>query len=94
MVVETCDTGHMNLDVAEVRKPLLAVSSCNNNGNPVWFDGHRSYIIPGGAKEVERIRALIDSVVQKIPLHFKNGTYTMKTWRRAGNRPFRGQGKP
>ena len=29
--------------------PLLAVSEVNAKGNPAWFDGERSYILPGGA---------------------------------------------
>ena len=90
MVVETGDVGNMNLDAAEVRKPLLAVSSCNNKGNPVWFDGHKSCIIPGTAAQVKQIRALIAKITQRIPLHYKNGTYHMKTWRKASSRPFQG----
>ena len=55
---------------------LVAVSK----GNPAWFDGERSYIIPGAAKELAELRALVQRVENKVPLHLKNGVFKMKAW--------------
>ena len=60
--------------------PLLAVSDLNAKGNPTWFDGERSYIIPGAAKELGALRAMIQKVEHKVPLHLKNGVFKMKAW--------------
>ena len=91
LVTEPGDEGAMCIQAADVRKPLLAVSSVNRKGNPVWFDGERSYILPSTARNLAPIRKLIQEIENKIPLHLSNGTYKMKAWRRAS--PFQGRGR-
>ena len=67
---------------ARVRKPLMAVSSVNDKGNLVLFDGAESFILPGTNKElIRRLRALVKQVPNKVPLHRKNGVFHMKAWR-------------
>ena len=64
-----------------VRKPLMAVSAVNDKGNLVVFDGKGSYIVPGSNKGlISQIRALIQKVPDKVPLHRKNGVFHMKAW--------------
>ena len=92
MVLETGQTGAVKFQAADVRKPLLAVSSCNKKGNPVWFDSDESFIITGSSPEVKQIRALIQQIKNKVRLHQKNGTYIMKSWAPPKG-PFRGQGR-
>ena len=89
LLVETGEMGKLNFADADVRKPLLAVSSCNSKGNPVWFDGHRSYWIPAGAPQLEQIRQLIAGIDKKIKLHLENGTYKMRAWKKPSG-PFQG----
>ena len=59
LLIETGELGRLNFADADVRKPLLAVSSCNAKGNPVWFDGHQSYWLPKNAPELTEIRRLV-----------------------------------
>ena len=82
--------GKMTFQAARVRKPLMAVSSINRRGNLVLFDGDRSFILPGNAPEVAQVRKNVDQIRGKVPLHLRNGVFTMKTWRQAA--PFPGQG--
>ena len=91
VVCETGDTGLMTIQVAEVRKPLRAVSALNKKGNPQWFDGENSYIIPGSAANLGQIRTMLKSIKNKIPLHMSNGVFIMKAWKRPS--PFQGQGR-
>ena len=91
VLVESGDTGALTMQAAEVRKPLLAVSSLNKKGNPVWFDNENSFIIPSTAKNLAMIRKLPREIPNKIPLHMSNGVYTMKSWRKPS--PFQGPGK-
>ena len=92
MVLESGQMGVVKFQAADVRKPLLAVSSCNQKGNPVWFDSDESFILTGTAPEIKQIRALIQQVKSKVKLHQKNGTYVMKSWAKPKS-PFRGQGR-
>ena len=66
---------------AKVRKPLLAVSSCNSKGNVVLFDNEESFILSAQCPELKQIRALVQQAQTKIRLHQRNGTYVLKTWR-------------
>ena len=67
---------------ARVRKPLMAVSSVNDQGNLVMFDEQGSSIIPGGNKNlIRQIRALIQKVPDKVKLHRKNGVFHMNAWK-------------
>ena len=67
---------------AQVKKPLLAVSSCNDKGNLVLFDGNESFIFPSTRKDlIQKLRAIVKDVPDKIRLHRKNGVYHMKAWR-------------
>ena len=91
MVVESGDTGALTMQAAEVRKPLLAVSSLNKKGNPVWFDGEQSYVIPSTARNLAMVRKLLKEMDNKIPLHLENGVFVMKAWK--GPRPFQGRGR-
>ena len=47
MLLENGNDGRFTFQAAEVRKPLLAVSSVNDKGNLVLFDNEGSFIIPG-----------------------------------------------
>ena len=91
MVVESGDTGALTMQAAEVRKPLLAVSALNRKGNPVWFDGEQSYVVPSTAKNLALIRKLLKEIDNKIPLHLENGVFVMKAWK--SPRPFQGPGR-
>ena len=74
--------------------PLLAVSEVNAKGNPAWVDGERSYILPGGCKEIAELRALVAKMERKIPLHLKNGVFKLKAWQPDTSSVFAGPGKP
>ena len=91
-VLETGDMGQMNFAGADVRKTLLSVSSVNQRGNPCWFDGERSYIIPAGAEQLPEIRRLILAVKRKVQMHMNNGVFHIKTWKKF-SRLFQGQGR-
>ena len=91
LVTESGNVGSVNFQAADVEAPLLAVSDIGAKGNPTWFDGETSYILPGKAPEIKEIRRLIEKVNQKIKLHLKNGTYKLRTWDLPTN-PFQGQG--
>ena len=71
----------MTFQGADVRAPLLAVSSVADKGNLTIFDNQGSYIIPAGSKLLDEIRSLVENTDQKIPLHRKNGVYKMRAWR-------------
>ena len=73
--------------------PLLAVSDVNSKGNPAWFDGERSYIIPGAAQELAELRALVQRVENKVPLHLKNGVFKMRAWATEASSVFARPGK-
>ena len=64
-----------------VRKPLLAVSSVNDKGSLVVFDGTESFIIPGEGPHVAQLRKLIQTMTDKIKIHRINGVYTMRVWK-------------
>ena len=91
MVLESGDDGALTMQAADVRKPLLAVSALNKRGNPVWFDNDQSFIIPSTAENLAKVRQMIKSIRNKIPLHPTNGVYTMRAWKRT--RPFQGPGR-
>ena len=67
--------------VVKVRKPLLAVSGCNDKGNAVFFDNENSCILSASAPELRQIRALVRQAKLKIRIQREGGTYTMRTWR-------------
>ena len=82
MTLEGGREGRFTFQAAPVRKPLLAVSSVNDKGNLVIFDGENSYIIPGrNSPLVTKIRQLVQDVPGKVRLYRKNGVYTMKAWK-------------
>ena len=56
------------------------MSEVNAKGNATRFDGERSYILPGSAPEVNELRAMIQKVQLKVPLHLKNGVFKMHAW--------------
>ena len=83
LLLENGALGNFPYQVADgIREngPLLAVSDVNAKGNPTWFDGEKSYIIPGGAPQVQELRNLIQQVQLKVPLHLKNGVFKMHAW--------------
>ena len=67
---------------------MLAVSEVNAKGNPAWFDGERSYILPGGAPEISELRTIVQKVQHKVPLHLKNGVFKMHAWQPDGQAGF------
>ena len=81
MTIEGEREGRFTFQAAPVRKPLLAVSSVNDKGNLVIFDGAESFIIPGKESQVAQLRKLIQAMAGKIKLHRKNGVYTMRAWK-------------
>ena len=80
VVLETGDDGKLDYQAAQVRKSLLAVSSCNAKKNPCWFDGDLSYILPKNSPQLAQIRKLIAEAPKKIPMHLEKGVYHIKTW--------------
>ena len=88
LLLETGTVGQFCFQVADgIREdgPLLAVSEVNAKGNPAWFDGEKSYIIPSKAPELREIRRLIQQVKDKLPLHLKNGVFKLKAWHHPGS---------
>ena len=82
MTLEGVREGRFTFQAAPVRKPLLAVSSVNDKGNVVIFDGDASYIIPGrGSPLVAKLRKLVNDIPGKVKLHRKNGVYNMRAWK-------------
>ena len=82
MTLEGGQQGKFTFQAAPVRKPLLAVSSVNDKGNLVIFDGDESYIIPGKATDwIKKLRGLVQQIPGKLKLHRKNGVYNLKAWR-------------
>ena len=70
--------------IAEVRKPLMAVSQCNDKHNLVIFDNDASCILSNSAPEAEQIRALLRQATKKIKVARQGGTYKLKLWRVPG----------
>ena len=56
----------------------------DREGNPGWFDGEQSFILPKNTPELAEIRRLIHQASNKFPLHLSNGVFTMKTWQAEG----------
>ena len=81
MLLEGGREGKFTFQAAPVRKPLLAVSSVNDKGNIVIFDGDQSFIIPGKSPAIAKLRALVRDIPGKLQLHRKNGVYNMKAWK-------------
>ena len=54
------------------------------------FDGSQSFVIPGSAPQLDKIRALIKDAPHKVLVHPKNGVFTMRAWKSAA--PGQGQG--
>ena len=98
MVLESGDNGTVEIQAAEVRKPLLSVSQVNKKGNPCWFDGERSWIIPKNAQALVQVRQLLANVPNKIPWRLEYGIFKMRSWKRApvrsGEGPFQRPGNP
>ena len=67
--------------IANVRKPLMAVSQCNDKKNMVIFDNDLSCILSNSAPETEQIRALLRRASKKIQITRQGGTYKLKLWR-------------
>ena len=79
---------------ADVRKPLMAVSSCEDRGNMCVFDQEGSCILSANCPELPQIRRLIQQATKKVKVHRAGGTYSLKTWRMPPkNEGFRGLGK-
>ena len=81
LLLEDSREGKFTFQAAPVRKPLLAVTSVNDKGNLVIFDGIQSFVIPGKGPLIAKLRALIKEIPGKVQLHRKNGVYNMKAWR-------------
>ena len=95
LLLETGHLGSFTFQETDVVKPLLAVSDLNAKGNACFFDGSQSFILPKGAKELQAIRALVQKVDDKIPMHLSNGTFKLRTWEPESQKPkppFRRQG--
>ena len=90
LLTEPGDLSQITFQAAQVRKPLLAVSGVNQKGNGVWFDGHESCILPPGPT-LNKIRAMVAQAQPKVPLHLKNGVFTMRCWQ--PGTPFAGRGR-
>ena len=78
MTIEGQREGRFTFQATPVRKPLLVVSSVNDKGKLVVFDGAESFIIPGKGPQVAELRELIQAMAGKIKLHRKNGVYSMR----------------
>ena len=82
MLLEDGRHARSTYQAAQVREPLMAVSSVNDKGNLVLFDDKESYIIPGRNKDlIKQLRALVQKVPDKVQLHRKNGVFHMKAWK-------------
>ena len=79
---------------ADVRKPLMAVSSCEDRGNMCIFDREGSCILSASCPELAEIRRLVSQATKKVKVQRVGGTYSFKTWRMP-KRPegFPGRGK-
>ena len=75
--------GGVKFQGAKVRKPLLAVSSLNDRGNPCWFDHDStggSYIIPKDSPELVEIRRLIGKIKMRVRMERKGGIFQLRNW--------------
>ena len=90
-LLESGAIGKFNYAVAKIRKPFCAVSDLNGKGNPCWFDGELSNILPSNCPQLPEIRRLIAEATDKIPMHLEQGTYKIHTWVPPAG-PFQGQG--
>ena len=77
--VESGARAKVTFQAAEVRKPLVAVSSLVDKGNITIFD-QKSFIIPGTCPEAGLIRELVARVKSKIPMYREKGVYKMRNW--------------
>ena len=66
---------------AAVRKPLMAVSACEDKGNMTIFDKHGSCILSGNSPEIGQIRALLKKASKKVAVERTGGTYSFRMWR-------------
>ena len=87
LLLEDDAPGSMTFQAAQVRKPLMAVSSVNDKGHLVLFDNAGSFLIPSSAPEVALIRTLVQQAKGKLRMHRENGVFHLKTWRKAFARP-------
>ena len=90
-LTENGNLSKITFQEADVQKPLLAVSAINAQGNPVWFDGEKSYIIPAKSVEIAALRAKIEGIRKKVPLHLEQGTFRLRSWAKPPA-PFQGPG--
>ena len=81
-ILENGLAGKFTFQAADIRSPLLAVSSVNDKGNLVLFDPAGSFIIPAHNQElIAEMRKLVKRMTGKVDLHRKNGVYRMTAWR-------------
>ena len=82
-VLENGAEGKFTFQAADLRSPLLAVSSVNDKGNLVLFDPEGSFIIPAhNTALIAQMRQLVQKMTGKVNLHRKNGVYRMTAWRK------------
>ena len=73
--VHTGAKARITFQAADVRKPLVAVSSLVD----AIFD-QRSFVLPGNAPEVDMIRQLVAQIKGRIPMYREKGIYKMRNW--------------
>ena len=75
--------GSVKFQGAKVRKPMLAVSSLVDKGNPCWFDTDSSggsFIIPSNSPELVKIRELIKQIQSRVRMDRKGGMFQLRNW--------------
>ena len=65
--------------VAQVRKPLMAVSASCDAGHFCLFDNDGSFLIVRDSAEGQEIRSLAKRCVDKMALERRNGVYVLPT---------------
>ena len=89
VLLEEGGRGSMTFQAADVRKPLMAISSVNDKGHLALFDLEGSYLIPSDCPEVRQIRELVIKAQRKVRMHRENGVFHMRVWKKAFSRPGR-----
>ena len=67
-----------------VRRPLLAVSQVEDQGNVTIFSSQGSIVAPMSDPAVQKILALMTQIKTGIKVHRVNNTYRIPVWIKAG----------
>ena len=84
MLFENGIIANTRMQEGNVRRPLLAVSQVEDQGNVTIFSSQGSIVAPMSDPAVQKILALMTQIKTGIKVHRVNNTYRIPVWIKAG----------